>query len=108
MGQLGRAPFYRALDLAGGYLYWSQKGPTNGHVGTLRRAPLTMPAGQTSVTRTGIEVLVDALPGSTLFTLGGLHSELAMIMRDVKVDLLTPGELPESIRSRVLAEAKTI
>ena len=55
-----------------------------------------------------LDILVDALPGSTLFTLGGLHSELAMIMRDVKVDLLTPGELPESIRSRVLAEAKTI
>ena len=55
-----------------------------------------------------LDILVDALPGSTLFTLGGLHSELAMIMRNVKVDLLTPGELPECIRSRVLAEAKTI
>ena len=51
-----------ALDLAGGYFYWSQKGPSNGHVGTLRRAHLAMPAGQTSVTRTDIEVLYDKLP----------------------------------------------
>lgn len=35
-----------ALDLARGYIYWSQKGPSNGHVGTLRRAHLSMPAGR--------------------------------------------------------------
>lgn len=51
-----------ALDLARGHVYWSQKGPANGHVGSLRRASLTMPAGQTSVTRTDIEVLYDKLP----------------------------------------------
>jgi hypothetical protein len=51
-----------ALDLARGYFYWSQKGPANGHVGTLRRARLAMPAGQTSVTRTDIEILYDLLP----------------------------------------------
>jgi DNA-binding beta-propeller fold protein YncE len=51
-----------ALDLAGGFIYWSQKGPSNGNVGTLRRAHLTIPAGQTSVNRTDIEVLFDKLP----------------------------------------------
>ena len=51
-----------ALDVARGYVYWSQKGPANGHVGTLRRARLAMPAGQTSVTRTDIEILYDLLP----------------------------------------------
>jgi hypothetical protein len=51
-----------ALDLAGGYVYWSQKGPTNGHMGSLRRAHLVMPAGQTSITRTDIQVLYDGLP----------------------------------------------
>ncbi len=51
-----------ALDLARGFFYWSQKGPANGHVGTLRRAHLAMPAGQTSITRTDIEVLYDLLP----------------------------------------------
>src|SRR3569832_1677934 len=43
-----------ALDLAGGWFYWSQKGPANGGVGTLRRAHLAMPDGQTSATRTDI------------------------------------------------------
>jgi hypothetical protein len=51
-----------ALDLARGFIYWSQKGPANGKVGTLRRAHLAMPAGQTSVARTDIEVLYDRLP----------------------------------------------
>jgi DNA-binding beta-propeller fold protein YncE len=51
-----------ALDLARGYFYWSQKGPANGHLGTLRRAHLAMPAGQTSVTRTDVEILYDLLP----------------------------------------------
>ena len=51
-----------ALDLARGFFYWSQKGPANGHVGTLRRAHIAMPAGQTSITRTDIEILYDLLP----------------------------------------------
>jgi hypothetical protein len=51
-----------ALDLAGGYVYWSQKGPTNGHVGSLRRAHIATPAGQTSANRTDIEILYDKLP----------------------------------------------
>ena len=51
-----------ALDLARGFFYWSQKGPADGHVGTLRRAHIAMPAGQTSVTRTDIEILYDLLP----------------------------------------------
>jgi DNA-binding beta-propeller fold protein YncE len=51
-----------ALDLAGGYIYWSQKGPTDGGVGTLRRAHIEIPSGQTSVNRTDIEVLYGSLP----------------------------------------------
>ena len=51
-----------ALDLARGYVYWSQKGPDNGHVGSLRRAHIAIPAGQTSVTRTDIEILYTGLP----------------------------------------------
>jgi len=51
-----------ALDLAGGYVYWSQKGPDNGMVGSLRRASLTMPAGEDSTNRTDIEVLFAGLP----------------------------------------------
>lgn len=55
-----------------------------------------------------IDILVDALPGSTLLTLGGLQYELQQLFNDIKVDLLTPGDLPEAIRSRVLAEARPL
>jgi predicted nucleotidyltransferase len=54
-----------------------------------------------------IDILVDALPGATLFDLGRLHAELEKIL-GVKVDLLTPMELPKRIRARVVAEAVPI
>lgn len=55
-----------------------------------------------------IDILVDALPGSTLFSLGGLQYELEQLFDGIKVDLVTPGDLPEMIRSRVLTEAKPL
>lgn len=51
-----------ALDVAGGYFYWSQKGPDNGMVGSLRRARITMPEGEDSTNRSDIEVLFAGLP----------------------------------------------
>ena len=51
-----------ALDVAGGYFYWSQKGPDDGMVGSLRRARLTLPEGEDSTTRSDIEVLFAGLP----------------------------------------------
>lgn len=55
-----------------------------------------------------IDILVDALPGSTLFTLGGLQYELERMFPGFKVDLVTPGDLPQMIRSQVLSEAKPL
>jgi predicted nucleotidyltransferase len=54
-----------------------------------------------------LELLVDALPGTTLFDLGGLHADLEELL-GVKVDLLTPGDLPVKCRDPVLAEAKPV
>ncbi|MFP3544877.1 nucleotidyltransferase family protein [Rhizobium sp. SIMBA_035] len=54
-----------------------------------------------------LDILVDALPGTTLFDLGGLLEELQDIL-GVKVDLVTPGGLPDKIKARVLAEASAI
>lgn len=54
-----------------------------------------------------VDILVDALPGATLWDLGGLQAELQEIL-GVKVDLLTPFELPKRIRARVVAEAAPI
>jgi len=54
-----------------------------------------------------LDVLVDALPGATLFDLGGLQVELEDLL-GVPVDVLTPGDLPPKLRERVLAEARPI
>jgi predicted nucleotidyltransferase len=51
-----------------------------------------------------LDLLVDALPGATLFDLGGLQVELEELL-GVSVDLVTPGDLPPKFRHRVLAEA---
>jgi uncharacterized protein len=54
-----------------------------------------------------IDILVDALPGATLLDLGGLMMDLQEIL-GVRVDLLTPEELPRRIRAKVVAEALPI
>jgi DNA-binding beta-propeller fold protein YncE len=51
-----------ALDVAGGWFYWTQKGPDDGGVGSIRRAHIVMPSGQTSGNRTDVEVLYAGLP----------------------------------------------
>ncbi len=54
-----------------------------------------------------IDLLVDALPGATLFDLGGLQDELESLL-GLHVDLLTPGDLPLKFRAKVLAEARPV
>jgi len=54
-----------------------------------------------------LDLLVDALPGATLFDLGGLQVELEDLL-GVNVDLLTPGDLPLKFRAQVLAEARPV
>ena len=51
-----------------------------------------------------LDLLVDTLPGATLFDLGGLQEELEELL-GVPVDLLTPGDLPEKFRNQILSEA---
>ena len=54
-----------------------------------------------------LDLLVDALPGATLFDLGGLQVELQSLL-GVPVDLLTPADLPPKFRAKVLAEAQPV
>ncbi len=54
-----------------------------------------------------LDLLVDALPGATLFDLGGLQAELESLL-GLRVDLLTPADLPPKLRTKVLAEAQPI
>ncbi|MFA7243634.1 MAG: nucleotidyltransferase domain-containing protein, partial [Sulfuricellaceae bacterium] len=54
-----------------------------------------------------LDLLVDPLPGVTLFDLGGLQIELEDRL-GVQVDLLTPGDLPAKFRDLVLSEAVAV
>jgi predicted nucleotidyltransferase len=54
-----------------------------------------------------LDLLVDALPGATLFDLGGLQVELEALL-GIHVDVLTPGDLPLKFRAKVLAEAQPV
>ena len=54
-----------------------------------------------------LDLLVDPLPGVTLFDLGGLQVELEELL-GVPVDLVTPGDLPPKFREAVLSEAKPV
>ncbi len=54
-----------------------------------------------------LDLLVDALPGTTLFDLGDLQITMEEIL-GVPVDLRTPSDLPPRFRAQVLKEARSI
>jgi len=54
-----------------------------------------------------LDLLVDALPGATLFDLGGLQAELEALL-GVRVDVLTAQDLPAKFRAQVLAQAQAV
>ncbi|CAD6872245.1 nucleotidyltransferase family protein [Methylomonas fluvii] len=54
-----------------------------------------------------LDLLVDTLDGTTLFDLGGLQVELQDLLT-VRVDLVTPGDLPPKWRHQILSEAQPI
>lgn len=54
-----------------------------------------------------LDLLVDTLPGTTLFDLGGLQDELQELL-GVAVDVLTAKDLPLKFRDTVVLEAKPI
>jgi len=61
----------------------------------------------TDVDGSDLDILVDALPNTTLFDLGGLQVELENML-GIPVDVLTPTDLPFKFRANVLAEAQPI
>ncbi len=54
-----------------------------------------------------LDLLVDADPGATLLDLSGLQVELEDLL-GVRVDVLTPQDLPSRFREQVLAEARPV
>ena len=61
----------------------------------------------TDTEESDIDLLVDTLPETTLFDLGGLQVELEELL-GVPTDVLTPGDLPERARATILAEARAV
>jgi uncharacterized protein len=54
-----------------------------------------------------LDLLVDTLPGTTLFDLGGLQDELQELL-GVSVDVLTLQDLPAKLRDIVAKEAQPV
>jgi hypothetical protein len=50
------------VDPQRGQIYWTQKGPTKGGTGSLRRASIDIPKGENPANRSDIEVLFERLP----------------------------------------------
>jgi hypothetical protein len=65
-----------ALDLDRHQLYWSQKGGDNANVGTIRRAGIELPKGESAAHRSDIEVLFDGLPEPIDLDLDAAHHTL--------------------------------
>ncbi|MGB8377169.1 MAG: nucleotidyltransferase family protein, partial [Rhodanobacteraceae bacterium] len=54
-----------------------------------------------------LDLLVDPMPETTLFDLGGLQMELEALL-GVPVDVKTPGDLPVRFRDVVLKQAQPL
>ena len=54
-----------------------------------------------------LDILVDMLPGTTLFDLGALQERLRGLL-GVRVDVRTPGDLPPAFREVVVSEAEPV
>lgn len=57
--------------------------------------------------KSDLDLLVDPLPGATLFDLGGIQIDLEELL-GIPVDVLTPGDLPRKFRQQVLQEAQAL
>ncbi len=54
-----------------------------------------------------LDLLVDPTPDASLFDLGAIQFEIKRLI-GVEVDVLTPDDLPEQFRARVLREAQPV
>lgn len=54
-----------------------------------------------------LDLLIDPLPGATLFDIGAIQIELEESL-GVSVDVLTPKDLPQHFRDQVLGEAAPV
>jgi uncharacterized protein len=77
---------------------------------TVARYPMRNPrifgsvAHGTDIDGSDLDILIDAVPGTTLLDMGGLYEELRELL-GVPVDLRTPQDLSPKFRDRVVSEA---
>lgn len=57
--------------------------------------------------KSDLDLLVDRGPGCSIFALGGLQEELHQLL-GIRVDVMTPGDLPDLFRDTVLGEAQPL
>lgn len=57
--------------------------------------------------KSDLDLLVDPLPGATLFDIGGIQIDLEELL-GIPVDVLTPGDLPQKFRQQILLEARPL
>jgi len=57
--------------------------------------------------KSDLDLLVDPLPGATLFDMGGIQMDLEELL-GIPVDVVTPGDLPQKFRQQVLQEARPL
>jgi len=57
--------------------------------------------------KSDVDFLVDTEPQVTLLTIGGMYYELEQLLGS-KIDLITTGSIPESVKSKILEEARPI
>ena len=58
----------------------------------------------TDTSTSDLDLLVDPLPGATLFDLGAIQIEIEESL-GISVDVVTPGDLPIKFRAQVLKDA---
>lgn len=93
-------------------LYWTQKGPTKGGTGDVRRANIDIPEGQTAANRTDIEVLFENLPEPIDLELDLEHRMLYWTDRGdpprgnsvsrAPIDSHSPGDVPEIVMTHLM------
>ena len=54
-----------------------------------------------------LDILVEPMEDTTLFDIGAIQYELSELL-GIKVDVLTPGALPDRFRQEVLDEARQV
>lgn len=54
-----------------------------------------------------LDILIDPTPETTLLDIGAIRHELGLLL-GVRVDVLTPGALPERFRALVLDQASAV